>query len=52
MEVVVRTGQCIIKIPYYEKETLANGNGILVDYQTMKIYHLFFQSGKIVRKIV
>lgn len=51
-EVVLRTGQCVIKVPYYEKDDLPNGNGVLIDYQTMKIYHILFQYGRITKKIV
>lgn len=51
-EIVMRTGLCILKLPFYEKENQPNGNGVLIDYLTMKIYHILFQSGKIVKKIV
>ncbi len=52
MEVAVRSGQCVIKIPFYEKEELANGNGVLIDFHKMTIYHIFYQGGKVTRKIV
>jgi hypothetical protein len=52
MEVAVRSGQCVIKVPFYEKEELANGNGVLIDFHKMTIYHIFYQSGKVTRKIV
>lgn len=50
-EMAVRTGQYIIKMTFPEKEELPNGSGVFVDYQAMKVYHLLFQNGKIVRKI-
>jgi hypothetical protein len=31
-EIVLRTGQCIIKLPFNEKENLPNGSGVLIDY--------------------
>lgn len=50
-EVVLRTGQCVVKLPFPEREELPTGSGLLVDYQAMKAYHLLFHAGRLVRKI-
>lgn len=51
-ESVLRTGHYVIKIPFYDNGKVANGNGVLIDFSEMKIYHLFFHHGKIIKKIV
>ena len=51
-EVAIRTGQCLIKLPFVERETLPNGNGVMVDYQSLKIYHILFHNGRILKKVV
>ncbi len=51
-EIAIRTGQCLIKLPFMDKENIPSGNGVLVDYQSLKIYHILFQNGRIVKKVV
>jgi hypothetical protein len=51
-ETVVRKGQCIFKIPFNEQSALPHGNGLLIDYENMKIYHLVYHSGRLIKKIV
>ena len=51
-EIVVRRGCCILKVPFYGCDDTANGNGVLLDYGEMKMYHLVYQTGKLFRKVV
>lgn len=51
-EIVIRFGYFIAKIPFYDRENQPSGNGLLIDYQNMKIYHVLFERGRISKKIV
>jgi hypothetical protein len=50
-EVALRTEHLILKLPFYDCEDLPNGNGLLIDYKELKLYHLFFQTGRVTKKI-
>jgi hypothetical protein len=51
-EIAIRTGQCLFKFPFFERDNVPNGSGLMIDYQTLKIYHLLFENGRIVKKVV
>jgi hypothetical protein len=51
-EIALRMGHYIFKLPFYEMDNIPNGNGVLIDFKEMKLYHLFYEGGRLVKKIV
>ena len=41
-EIVYRTQSFILKLPYVDHEDLVSGSGELIDFSSMKIYHLIY----------
>ena len=51
-ELALRTSHFIFKVPFYDCQDLPNGNGVLIDYKDQKLYHLVYQRGELIKKIV
>lgn len=51
-EVAIRTGQCVLKLPFADLGDSPSGSGVLIDYQTSTMYHLIYQTGRLAKKIV
>ena len=51
-EMVSRTEHYIFQIIYDDQEQTITGNGLLIDFKNKKIYHLIYNRGKVMKKIV
>lgn len=51
-DIAYKVDKYIIKIPFTDTTHRANGPACLIDYQHSKLYHLLFQDGAIVEKVL
>ena len=54
-EIALRTKHFIFRLPFSDVDDRGdqpNGNGVLIDFRENKLYHLVYQRGVIVKKIV
>jgi hypothetical protein len=49
---VYKVGKIVIKIPFAEDSENAHGVGMLIDYESLKIYELVFRKGVLIDKIL